>query len=57
MLVHPGNTKRLVLKRGLDGNPFIIGEFVAHDSIFQFGSLNHSNLVRRRFEAGAGGED
>ncbi|WP_179867950.1 NADPH-dependent F420 reductase [Rhizobium anhuiense] len=29
------------------GRPFIIGEFVAHDSSPQFGSLNHRGLARR----------
>ena len=33
---------RLVRQEGLDGGPFIIGEFVAHDSRLQFGSLNHA---------------
>src|ERR1700756_1067236 len=38
-VVHPRNATRLVRQHGLDGNPFIIGEFVAHDSSPQFGSL------------------
>ncbi|GGI33945.1 hypothetical protein GCM10010987_76920 [Bradyrhizobium guangdongense] len=46
-VVHPRNATRLVRQHGLDGNPFMIGEFVAHDSNPQFGSLNHSDLVRR----------
>src|SRR5882724_5024634 len=46
-VVHPRNATRLVRQHGLDGNPFMIGEFVAHDSSPQFGSLNHSDLVRR----------
>jgi hypothetical protein len=31
-VVNPRNATRLVRQHGLDGNPFIIGEFVAHDS-------------------------
>jgi hypothetical protein len=31
-VVHPRNATRFVRQHGLDGNPFIIGEFVAHDS-------------------------
>src|SRR6185437_869607 len=46
-VVHPRNATRLVRQHGLDGNPFMIGEFIAHDSSPQFGSLNHSDLVRR----------
>ena len=46
-VVHPRNATRLVRQHGFDGNPFMIGEFVAHDSSPQFGSLNHSDLVRR----------
>ena len=46
-VIHPRNAKRLVLQHGFDGNPFMIGEFIAHDSSPQFGSLNHSDLVCR----------
>src|ERR1700722_17393681 len=31
-VVHPRNATRLVRQHGLDGSPFIVGEFVAHDS-------------------------
>jgi hypothetical protein len=31
-VVHPRNATRLVGQHGLDGNPFMIGEFIAHDS-------------------------
>ena len=31
-VVYPRNATRLVRQHGLDGNPFIVGEFVAHDS-------------------------
>jgi hypothetical protein len=30
-VVYPRNATRLVRQHGLDGNPFIISEFVAHD--------------------------
>lgn len=33
---------RLVRQKRFDGVPFIIGEFVAHDSKLRFGSLNHA---------------
>jgi hypothetical protein len=35
-VVYPRNATRLVRQHGLDGNPFMIGEFVAHDSSSQF---------------------
>ena len=38
---------RLVRQHRLDGNPFIVGEFVAHDSSPQFGNLNHSSPAKR----------
>src|SRR5215831_713492 len=44
-VVHPRNATRLVRQHRLDGSPFIIGEFVAHDSSPQFGSLNHGSLA------------
>jgi hypothetical protein len=31
-VVYPRNATWLVRQHGLDGNPFIVGEFVAHDS-------------------------
>jgi hypothetical protein len=40
-VVYSRNATRLIRQHGLDGNPFIFGEFVAHDSILQFGNLNH----------------
>ena len=36
-----GTPRGLFGQHRLDGNPFIIGGFVAHDSSPQFGSLNH----------------
>lgn len=46
-VVYPGNATRLVRQHGLDGDPFVVGEFLAHDSSPQFGSLNHRGLARR----------
>ncbi len=40
--IHARNAARLVRQEWLDGCPFIVGEFVAHDSRLQFGSLNHA---------------
>lgn len=52
-VVNSRNTTRFVRQHGLNGNPFIIGEFVTHDSSPQFGSLNHRDLARRNaFEQG-----
>src|SRR5882762_5561494 len=34
---------RLVGQHRLDGGPFIIAKFVAHDSRLRFGSLNHGS--------------
>src|SRR6266700_3304081 len=41
-VIYTGHAARLVRQERLDGGPFIIGEFVAHDSRLQFGSLNHA---------------
>ena len=41
-VIHPWNTTRLIRQERLDGRPLKIGEFVAHDSGLQFGSLNHA---------------
>lgn len=46
-VVNPRNAARLVRQHRLDGNPLIIGEFVAHDSSPQLGNLNHGGLPRR----------
>jgi hypothetical protein len=37
------NTARLVRQHRLDGGPFVLAEFVAHESRLQFRSLNHVN--------------
>jgi hypothetical protein len=36
--VYPRNATRLIRQHGLDGKPFIVGEFVAHDSSPKYGS-------------------
>src|ERR1700730_9859762 len=38
-VVYPGNATRLVRQHRLDSSPFIVREFVAHDSSPQFRSL------------------
>jgi hypothetical protein len=40
-VIYTRHAARLVRQERLDGDPFIIGEFVAHDSGRLFGSLNH----------------
>src|SRR3954465_14001085 len=40
-VVYTRNAARLVRQERLDGSPFVVGEFVAHDSRLRFGSLNH----------------
>jgi hypothetical protein len=44
-VVYPGNAPRFVRQHRLDGNPFIIRKFVAHDLSPRFGSLNHGSLA------------
>ncbi|SDC63998.1 multidrug efflux pump [Bradyrhizobium brasilense] len=46
-VVDPRNATRLVRQHRLDGDPFMVGEFVAHDSSPQFGSLNHGSPAKR----------
>jgi hypothetical protein len=46
-VVHPRNATRLVRQHRLNGGPFMVGEFVAHDSSPQFGSLNHGSPGKR----------
>jgi len=41
-VIHPWHAAGLVGQHRLDGTPFLVGEFVAHDSRLQFGSLNHA---------------
>jgi hypothetical protein len=51
MRPYPRNATRLVGQHQLDGKPFIIGEFIAHDSSPQFGSLNDKRPARRKASA------
>ena len=41
-VVHAGNTARLVREHRFDDAPFAVAEFIAHDSMLPFGSLNHA---------------
>ena len=40
-VVHTRHAARLIWQHWPDGNPFLVREFVAHDSKLQFGALNH----------------
>jgi hypothetical protein len=40
-VIHPWDASRLVRQHRLDGGPFMVGEFVAHDSRLRLGGLNH----------------
>ena len=53
-VVHPRNATRLVRQHGLDGNPFIIGEFVAHDSPPVWKLESQGSGQTQRFWAGPG---
>ena len=52
-VVHPRNATRLVRQHRPYGSPFIVGEFVAHDSSPQFGSLNHGSPAKRNASGSA----
>jgi hypothetical protein len=41
-VIYTRHATRLVRQERLDGGPFTVGEFVAHDSRLRFGSLNHA---------------
>jgi predicted secreted protein len=41
-VIYTPNTARLVRQHLFDGSPFLITEFVAHDSKLRFGSLTHA---------------
>ena len=41
-VVHAGNAAGLVRERRFDDAPFAVAEFIAHDSMLPFGSLNHA---------------
>src|SRR5438445_8885286 len=40
-VIYPWHTARLVRQQRLDGSPFLVGEFVAHDSAPSVRGLNH----------------
>src|SRR5262249_50554954 len=46
-VIHSWHAARLIGQHRLDGNPFFVGEFVAHDFDPQFGSLNHGGRSKR----------
>jgi hypothetical protein len=54
MVIHPWHTTRFVRQERLDGDPFIVGEFVAHDSRLLFGGLNHGLSAELNFRYGGG---
>ena len=41
-VVHAGNAAGLVREHRFDDAPFAVAEFIAHDSMLPFGSLNHA---------------
>lgn len=45
-VIHAGHAARLVRQHWLDGSPLVVGEFVAHDLMPQFGGLNHGRAAR-----------
>jgi len=40
-VIYPPNAARLVRQHRLDRGPFVVAEFVAHDSRLRFRSMNH----------------
>jgi hypothetical protein len=44
-VVHAGHAAGLVWQHRLDRKPFLVGEFVAHDSSPLFRALNHNSVV------------
>src|SRR6267378_7616684 len=44
-VIHPWHAPRLVGQHRLDGSPFLVGEFVAHDSVPPVRGLNHGSTV------------
>ena len=45
-VIHSWHAARLVRQHRLDGSPFVVGEFVAHDSAPSVRGLNHGSAVR-----------
>src|ERR1043166_2447916 len=41
-VVHARNATRLVREHPFDDPPFAVAEFIAHDSMLPFGSVNHA---------------
>jgi hypothetical protein len=50
-VVHAGNATRFVREHRPNDVPFEVGEFVTHDSMLQFGSLNHVQDPRIKGES------
>jgi hypothetical protein len=52
-VIYAPNAARLVRQHRFDGGPFIITEFVAHDSWLRFRSLNHvrGDTIKPRWPA------
>lgn len=49
-IIHTPDTPWFVREHRPDKTPFIVAEFVPHDSILQFGSLNHDQRERSKDE-------
>ena len=45
-VIHSWHAARFIGQHRLDGNPFVVGEFVAHDSAPSVRGLNHGSAVR-----------
>src|SRR5262244_1069845 len=45
-VIHSWHAAPLIWQHQFDGNPLIVGEFVAHDSTPSVGGLNHGSAVR-----------
>jgi hypothetical protein len=44
-VIHSWHAARLIGQHQLDGSPFVVGEFVAHDSTPSVKGLNHGSAV------------
>src|ERR1700747_898585 len=51
-IIHSRHAARLIRQHRLNGRPFIIREFVAHDSSPRFRGLNHGSAVSLNQESG-----
>ena len=54
-VVYTPNAPRFVRQHWFDGGPFIVAEFMAHDSKLQFQSLNHASSKRHQPAIARGG--